>query len=90
MLEVIIFGMGKFYQNVKAELCMKYKVVAFLDNKIKQSQKEYLEDEKVYAYNPVEIEKAGAYPIIIMVKIYGKYIINFWIWGLMRSGCYLD
>ena len=78
MLEVIIFGMGKFYQNVKAELCMKYKVVAFLDNKIKQSQKEYLEDEKVYAYNPVEIEKAGAYPIIIMVKniweIYNQFL----------------
>ncbi len=70
MQKVIVFGRGNFYQNVKLELHSRYSVAAFLDNKIKRGQKEYVEDLKVYVYNPAEIEKAGEFPVIIMTKYF--------------------
>lgn len=71
MQKVIVFGRGNFYQNIKQELHKRYCVAAFLDNKITQGQKEYVEDLKAYVYNPADIEKAGQFPVIIMTK-------NFW------------
>ena len=68
MKKVIVFGRGKFYQNVKTDIHAKYHVTAFLDNKIKLGDEEFLEDLKLYVYNPTDMKKAGAYPIIIMTK----------------------
>lgn len=71
MQKVIVFGRGNFYQSTKLELHGRYHVAAFLDNKIKRGQKEYVEDLKTYVYHPTEIDKAGKFPVIIMTK-------NFW------------
>ena len=68
MQKVIIFGTGKFFQNVESKLKQNYEIAAFLDNKVPAGEKVYYKNDSIPIYNPEDINKIEQYPIIIMSR----------------------
>ncbi len=70
MDKVIIFGMGKFFENFAEKLFQQYEVAAILDNRLDAGEKEkYCYHGKTIAvYHPSQVEKLEHYPVLIMIK----------------------
>ena len=50
MEQIIIFGRGKYWGKKKVQVKKQYRIIAFIDNKVKDKQ--WYEDEECYVYNP--------------------------------------
>ena len=77
MKRIIVFGRGAYYKKKKGYLLNQYKIVAFLDNNIKDN----VSEENVPVYLPEEMDNLPHLPIFIMVsnnKVIGivKQLLN--------------
>lgn len=70
MQDIIIFGHGRYYKSKVEEINRKYRVIAFLDNIVKEGG--FFTDENgINIYNPSKVMELPMVPIIIMsVKFY--------------------
>ena len=50
MENIIVFGIGAYFEKKKAAIRDKWHIVGYIDNKINLGQK--MEFEEIYAYNP--------------------------------------
>lgn len=68
MRRIIVFGTGRFLQRVEKELRQKYEIAAFIDNKIPSGGKAYYKESTEVIYNPDEVGRLEACPILIMTR----------------------
>lgn len=66
MENIIVFGMGKYFEFKKESLEKKYKIVQFLDNKIKKNNVELYEDTNIEMINPDDLDKDDNTIIFLM------------------------
>lgn len=66
MENVIIFGMGKYFEFKKEALGKKYKIVQFLDNKIKKNKVELYKNTNIEIINPDDINRDDNTMIFLM------------------------
>lgn len=69
MNSVIIFGHGRYYKSKEENIKKLYKIVAFIDNSVRED--EVLSEENIPIYNPKRIRELPSVPVIIMS-------VNFW------------
>lgn len=62
--DIIVFGRGRYYESKEEELKKIYHVIAFIDNAITENEK--ISDDGVPIYNPLQIDRLPAVPILIM------------------------
>ncbi len=56
MENIIVFGMGKYFEFKKGTLEKKYNIVQFLDNKIEKNRSEVYENTDIEMINPDDID----------------------------------
>lgn len=69
MDDVIIFGHGRYYKSKEKNIKKTYKIMAFIDNSIRED--EVLSEENIPIYNPKRLRELPSVPVIIMS-------VNFW------------
>lgn len=70
MKNIIIFGAGKYFSDREEYLKNTYNIIALIDNKIKENEKERYKNTELLIYNPNQINQLPNYDIIIMSKAY--------------------
>lgn len=68
MQRIIVFGTGRYFQHVEKEVRKRYKIVAFLDNKVPAGEKKCYRDSLETIHNPVEVNMLECYPVLIMTR----------------------
>ncbi len=70
MDRIIVFGIGKFFENYAEKLFQRYEITAILDNRLVAGEKkEYCYQGKfIAAYHPSQIRRLENYPVLIMIK----------------------
>lgn len=73
MENVIVFGIGAYFEKKKVAIRDKWHIVGYIDNKINSDQR--MKFEGVYAYHPSCINQidSGAKILIVSVKYYEMY-----------------
>ena len=66
MKNIIVFGMGKYFEFKNAALEKKYNIVKFLDNKIEKDMLETYENTDIEIINPNNLNKADDTEIFLM------------------------
>lgn len=66
MENIIVFGMGKYFECKKEALREKYHIVKFLDNKIEKGKMELYENTDVEIINPSNLNKEDDTVIFLM------------------------
>ncbi|MBD5538267.1 MAG: class I SAM-dependent methyltransferase [Lachnospiraceae bacterium] len=72
MQEIIIFGRGKYFSAKAEEIQKQYKIVAFLDNAVKEEA--FDSNYHCPIYNPKRLEAVSQYDILIV----SSYFIDMW------------
>lgn len=65
MEKIIVFGVGSYFKYKRKELEKKYEIYAFIDNTLKGTEIEEIENGK-YMYSPKNIENLDDVPIVLM------------------------
>lgn len=69
MENIIVFGIGAYFEKKKAAIRDKWHIVGYIDNKINLGQK--MEFEEIYAYNPAYVNQIDSDAKILITS--GKY-----------------
>ncbi len=74
MQDIIVFGMGKYFECKKETIRKKYNVVSFLDNKVEAGTSVLYEDTDIKILNPMDIDKKADAAIFLM----SVHFISMW------------
>lgn len=71
MEKVLVFGRGQVYRERKLFLREHYEIVAFLDNKVQEQERQLDEETGLPVCNPDDVSRIeGEYPILLMARDY--------------------
>lgn len=74
MENIIVFGMGKYFECKRPVLEKRYKIVKFLDNRIKKNGRELYRDTDIEIINPDDLNKEDDTVIFLM----SVYFVSMW------------
>lgn len=74
MQEIIVFGTGNYFVHKRKELFQKYRVIAFLDNRLERGTKEVYEDTDIAVLHPESVHSLEESPIFLM----SVYFVQMW------------
>ncbi len=66
MENIIVFGIGKYFECKKKALRKRYNIVKFLDNKIEKDKTEFYENTGIEIFNPGNLNKEDDTVIFLM------------------------
>ncbi len=66
MENIIVFGMGKYFEWKKETFEKKYKIIKFLDNQIEKDKTKWYEDTDIEMINPENVDKEDNTAIFLM------------------------